>query len=206
LERFRSKTKDAIWALDYFFVRTAKGAWLNVLLVVDLYTREIIELRAYDGWEADSTWTSKTFNETLNREGRKPETLVHDHGTSFLGQFERQRRVLEIERRRTPVALPFVNGIAERNIKSVRLELLNHVRVCDVEELQWYLNEYKKYFNKHRANQAIGGLTPDQRSRSSPTTEVINLAEIRQRQLVHHSFAHGILNAYELVEDESAAA
>ena len=206
LERFRSKAKDAVWALDYFFVRTAKGAWLNVLIVVDLYTREIIELRAYDGWEADSAWTSESFNAALSREGRKPETLVHDHGTSFLGQFERQLRVLEIERRRTPTALPFVNGIAERAIKSVRLELLNHVRARDVDDLQWYLDEYRTYFNEHRANQAIGGLTPDQCGRSSPTAEVINLADIKQRRLVHRSFAHGILNAYELVEDESAAA
>jgi transposase InsO family protein len=112
LERFRSAAKDAIWALDYFFVRTAKGAWLNVLLVIDLHTREIMDLRAYDGWEADSVWTIRTFNEALSREGRKPETVVHDHGTNFLGQFERQLRVLEIERRRTPVALPFVKGYA----------------------------------------------------------------------------------------------
>jgi hypothetical protein len=77
-------------------------------------------------WEADSVWTIRTFNEALSREGRRPETVVHDHGTSFLGQFERQFRVLEIERRRIPVVLPFVNGTAERAIKSVRLEMLNH--------------------------------------------------------------------------------
>ncbi len=206
LERFRSKAKDAIWALDYFFVRTAKGTWLNVLLVVDLYTREIIELRAYDGWEADSVWTIRTFNQALHREGRKPETVVHDHGTNFLGQFERQLRVLEIERRRTPIALPFVNGIAERNIKSVRLEMLNHVRVSDVEELQWYLDEYRTYFNEHRANQAIGGSTPSGFGRDSPGAEVISLDEVRQKRLVQRSFAHGILNAYELVDEQTDAA
>jgi len=205
LDRFRSAAKDAIWALDYFFVRTAKGAWLNVLLVIDLHTREIMELRAYDGWEADSVWTIRTFNQALCREGRKPETVVHDHGTNFLGQFERQLRVLEIERRRTPVALPFVNGIAERTIKSVRLEMLNHVRVSGVEELQWYLNEYRTYFNEHRANQAIDGKTPAGFGRDSPGAEVISLDEVRKKKLVQRSFAHGLLNAYELVDDEANA-
>ena len=200
LDRFRSAAKDAIWALDYFLVRTAKGAWLNVLLVIDLYTRDIIELRAFDGWEPDSVWTIRTFAQAMHREDRKPEVVVHDHGTPFLGQFERQLRVLEIERRRTPTALPFVNGVAERNIKSVRLELLNHVRVCDVEELQWYLDEYRTYFNEHRANQAIGGSTPAAFGRDSPGAEVISLAEVRLKQLVQRSFAHGILNAYELVD------
>ena len=206
LERFRSKAKDAIWALDYFFVRTAKGPWLNVLLVVDLYTREIIELRAYDGWEADSVWTIRTFNHAIHREGRKPETVVHDHGTNFLGQFERQFRVLEIERRRTPVALPFVNGIAERTIKSVRLEMLNHVRVNGVEELQWYLDEYRTYFNEHRSNQAIDGSTPSGFGRDSPGAEVISLNEVRQKRLVQRSFAHGILHSYELVDEQTDAA
>jgi len=40
-----------------------------------------------------------------------------------------------------------VNGVAERKIESVRLELLKHVRVYGVEELQWYLDEYGTYYN-----------------------------------------------------------
>ena len=142
-ERFKSTAKDAVWGIDYFFVRTAKGAWLNVLLVIDLYTREMIDLTAYDGWEASSEWTISTFADAMARENRKPEIVVHDHGTPFLGQFERQLRVLDIERRRTPCAVPNANGQTERAVKSVRLELLNHVRARDVEELQWYLDEYR---------------------------------------------------------------
>ena len=206
LERFRSAAKDAIWALDYFFVRTAKGAWLNVLLVIDLHTREILELRACDAWGPTSEWTIRTLVEAIHREGRQPEAVVHDHGTHFLGQFERQLRVLEIERRRTPVALPFVNGTAERAIKSVRLEMLNHVRVRDEEDLQWYLDEYRIYYNEHRANQAIGGQTPAAFGRGSPEGDVISLDEVRRRRMVQHRFARGLLSAYELLEEESAAA
>jgi transposase InsO family protein len=142
----------------------------------------------------------------MHREQRQPEAVVHDHGTHFLGQFERQLRVLEIERRRTPVALPFVNGVAERAIKSVRLELLNHVRVHDVEELQWYLDEYRTYYNGHRVNQALGGQTPAGFGRGSPGAAVISLDEVRRRKLVRTSFANGLLNTYDLVEEESAAA
>jgi len=206
LDKWRSAAKDAIWALDFFFVRTAKGVWLNVLLVIDLHTREILELRACDAWGPTAEWTIRTFASAIHREGRQPKALVHDHGTHFLGQFERQLRVLEIERRRTPIALPFVNGTAERAIKSVRLEMLNHVRVADVEELQWYLDEYRAYYNQHRANQAIGGETPAAFGRDSPGAEVISLDEVRRRKLVRRSFAHGLLNSYELVDEKSAAA
>ncbi len=206
LDKWRSAAKDAIWALDFFFVRTAKGVWLNVLLVIDLHTREILELRACDAWGPTSEWTIRTFAGAIHREGRQPAAVVHDHGTNFLGQFERQLRVLEIERRRTPVALPFVNGTAERAIKSVRLEMLNHVRVRDVEELQWYLDEYKTYYNEHRVNQAIGGQPPAAFGQGAPGAEVISLDEVRRRKLVRTSFANGLLNSYELVDEESAAA
>ncbi|OGQ95961.1 MAG: hypothetical protein A2284_11510 [Deltaproteobacteria bacterium RIFOXYA12_FULL_61_11] len=206
LDKWRAVVKDAIWALDFFFVRTAKGVWLNVLLVIDLHTREILELRACDAWGPTAEWSIRTFAGAIHREGRQPAAVVHDHGTHFLGQFERQLRVLEIERRRTPVALPFVNGTAERAIKSVRLEMLNHIRVRDVEELQWYLDEYRAYYNEHRANQATDGQTPAAFSRGSPGAEVISLDEVRQRRLVRRRFAHGLLNAYELVEEERAAA
>lgn len=118
-----------------------------MLLVIDVYTREIIDLTAYDGWEPSSEWTMKTFSAAMSREDRKPGIVINDNGTVFHGQFERQLRVLEIDQRRTPSAVPNANGVAERAIKSVRLEILNHVRVSGVDELQWYLNEYKKYYN-----------------------------------------------------------
>jgi hypothetical protein len=55
------RIKDGIWALDFFFVRTAKGVWLNVLLVIDLHTREILDLRACDAWGPTAEWTIRTF-------------------------------------------------------------------------------------------------------------------------------------------------
>ena len=61
-----------------------------------------------------------------------------------------------------------------------------------------------------RANQAIDGFTPAERSHTTPAAPVISLAEMKKQKMVRHSFAHGLLNAYELVEalpeDEFTAA
>ena len=43
-DRVRASTKDALGALDSFAVRTVKGIWLQVLLVIDVHTRELIKL------------------------------------------------------------------------------------------------------------------------------------------------------------------
>jgi transposase len=203
-ERFRSAARDALWAMDFFSVRTARGAWMNVLLVIDVYTRELLDLRVYDAWEADSIWTIRALSACMGREHRQPAAVMHDHGTQFYGQFERQLRVMEIDQRRTVVALPFTNGCAERAIKSVRFELLNHVRVSGAEELQWYLDEYRRY-QADRASQAVGGQTPVAFGEGEKLAEVIDLDAVRRRRLARRSYAHGLLNSYELVEDTGSA-
>ena len=38
----------------------------------------------------------------------------------------------------------------------------------------------------------------------APVAEPISLAAVRKRKLVRKSFAHGLLNGYELVEDKAA--
>jgi putative transposase len=199
-EKFKSFACDALWAMDYLSVRTIRGTWLHVLLVIDLYSRELMELRAFDGWEADSAWTVTALADAMARERRRPRAVLHDHGPHFLGQFERQLRVLEIDDRLAPAKLAFVNGCAERAIKSVRMELLNHVRVAGVSELQWYLDEYRSYYRTERAHQAIGGQTPDAFGRGEELGDLVPVEWLRRRRLVQRQRAHGLLNSYVLAE------
>lgn len=169
-KRFKPAARDALWAMDFFVVRTARGARLNALLVIDIYMREILELRVHDGWDVDSAWNVRALSACMEREKRQSAAVMHDHGVQFHGRFERQLRVMEIEQRRTPVALSFVNGSAERAVKSVRKEILNHLRASAAEELQWYLDEYRRYYQAERSNQALDGQTSAAfgTSRSSP--------------------------------------
>ncbi len=204
-ERVRSTAKDALWALDYFAVQTAKGVWLQALIVIDVHTRELLDLRVHDGWDVDSVWTIRTFNEICGREKRQPKAVVHDHGTHFAGQFTRQLRVLEVEEEVTPTGLPSMNCYAERAIGSVRRELLRHIRVADAKELQFYLDEYRRYANTERPHQGIDGRTPEEFAASKPEAEVIDLADVRRRRLERRPYAHGILQGYALVDDAPPA-
>ena len=104
--RYRSKAKNMMWALDFFVVKTLKGIQLNVLLLIDLYTRELIGLKADDGMTTDSGWTMSIMNSCIYNLKRQPKIVIHDYGTQFEGQFKRQLRVLGIERRRTPQLAP----------------------------------------------------------------------------------------------------
>ena len=57
-----------------------------------------------------------------------------------------------------------------------------------------------------RAHQANDGETLAAFGQGAARAEVISLDEVRRRRLVRRSFAHGLLNAYELVDEEAAAA
>lgn len=204
-DRVRSSAKDALWALDYFAVQTAKGVWLQALLVIDVHTRELIDLRVHDGWDVDSVWSIRAFNAACAREKRTPKAVVHDHGTHFRGQFERQLRVLEIEEELTPPGLPSMNCYAERAIGSIRRELLRHIRVADAAELQFYLDEYRRYANAERPHQGIDGRTPEEHAKDAPLAEVIDLDTVRRRKLQCREYAHGLLRGYALADDAPPA-
>lgn len=202
-DRVRTTAKDALWALDYFGVQTAKGIWLQALLIIDVHTRELLDLRVHDGWDVDSAWTVQAFGEVLARSGRAPEGVVHDHGTHFRGQFERQLRVLGIDDQLTPVRIPQLNCYAERAIGSIRQELLRHVRVRDAKDLQFYLDEYRQYANTERAHQGLAGRTPAEVSEGTPEAKVLDLEALRGRRLVRREYAHGLLSGYTLAPGES---
>ena len=197
-ELVRSAAKDAVWALDYFGVRTARGAWMQVLLVIDLYTRELIDLRVHDGLDVDSAWTAMSLNAAMARLKRRPAKVVHDRGSHFKGQFSRQLRVLEIEESITRPHTPIMNCFAESAIRGVRFELVNHIRVSDAADLQRHLDEYRRYRNSERAHQGIDGQTPEARAANAPEAPLIDLADLRQRRVERRSYAHGLLNGYSL--------
>ena len=96
-EPYRSTAKDMMWALDFFVVKTVKGMSLNVLIIIDPYTRELIELKTDNGLTTDSAWTISTLNNCIRNQQRQPEIMIHDRGTQFENQFKRGLAVLDIE-------------------------------------------------------------------------------------------------------------
>ncbi|MEZ4224719.1 MAG: integrase core domain-containing protein [Polyangiaceae bacterium] len=200
-DRFFCSAKDVIWALDYFAVKTGKNKWVQVLMIIDIHTRERIDIRVYDGWDVDSWWTIRMFRDAMARCRRKPAKVVHDHGSHFDGQFERQLRVLEIEQVRTVTGLPSLNCFAEGAIGTCRRELLRHIRCADAVELQRYLDDYRIYVNEERAHQGIDGRAPAQFSEDVPEVAALRPDEIRERRLVRREYASGILRGYSLVSD-----
>ena len=67
---------------------------------------------------------------------------------------------LGIAQVRTPFSSPRANAIAERWVRSVRIECLDHVFIFNERHLQKVLGEYVGYFNHWRPHRSIGQRAP----------------------------------------------
>ena len=76
-EEYTSTAKDALWALDFFVLRTLHGQLLQVMAIIDVHTRELLGLRAYKGWDVDSAWTMRTLATAMSELKRKPTAVMH---------------------------------------------------------------------------------------------------------------------------------
>ena len=147
----------------------------------------------------------RTLAITMSASKRRPTAVMHDRAPQFAGQVERQLRVLEVDQCRLPPRLPALNGILERTVKSLRLELLDHIRIATADQLQWYLVELRSYWNTARCHQGICGRTPAERAEDAPLAQVVDVTELRRRKLVRRAFASGSLNGYTLESVDEAA-
>jgi transposase InsO family protein len=89
-----------------------------------------------------------------------PRVLVHDRDACYGTSFDRRVRNLGIAQARTPFRSPRANAIAERWVRSVRIECLDHVFIFNERHLQKVLGEYIAYFNHWRPHRSIGQRAP----------------------------------------------
>jgi hypothetical protein len=95
------------------------------------------------------------------RDQNKPlHFLIHDNDTKFSNSFD---AVFESEGVRvinTPFCAPNANAFAERWVRSVREECLDHILIWNSNHLKRVLIEYSHYYNSSRPHQGIDQRTP----------------------------------------------
>src|SRR5215468_4909797 len=112
-------------------------------------------------------------------------------GTSF----DRRVRNLGIAQARTPFRSPRANAIAERWVRSVRIECLDHVFIFNERHLQKVLGEYIGYFNHWRPHRSIG-----QRAPCAPATPAPRRSA-QGRKVIAIPVLGGLHHVYQLAAD-----
>jgi putative transposase len=155
---FLSRHAQDIWACDFFSVRTIFFQALDVFFVMHHGTREIVEARVTR--QPTAEWAAQQIVAACGWERDPPRYLIRDRDGRFGIEFDRRVQRLGVRQVRTPVRAPRANALAERWIRSVRAECLDHLFIVNESHLQRVLDEYVAYFNAWRPHQGLGQRAP----------------------------------------------
>jgi len=154
---FLGHYKDQILACDFFTVETIWLKTIYVLFFIELGTRRIY--LAGCTTNPDITWVTQQAGQlvwNLKDDLRDMAFLIHDNDTKFASSYDNVFSSEGIEILNTPYRAPRANAYAERWVRSIREECLDHILVLNENHLHRVLREYGEYYNHARPHQGLG--------------------------------------------------
>jgi len=153
--------KEQMLACDFFTVETIRLKTLYVFFFIEFGTRRVH--LAGITTNPDSDWTAqqaRQFVWQLEENESDSRFLLRDrdskYGTVFDPIFESEG----IHVIPTPIRAPNANAFAERWVRTVREECLDHMLILNEAHLQRVLNEYVGYYEQARPHQGLDQQTP----------------------------------------------
>jgi transposase InsO family protein len=159
--QFLGHYRRQMLACDFFTVETAFLQTLYVFFVVELGTRRV----HLAGCTAHPTAAlvvqqARQLSWQMQEGDLRVRFLIHDRDAKFVPGFDTVFRSDGVEIIRTPFQAPNANAVAERWVRSVREECLDHLLILGERHLRRVLTEYVMYFNQRRPHQELGQQCP----------------------------------------------
>ncbi|MBW8009638.1 MAG: transposase [Chloroflexi bacterium] len=157
-----SHYKDQILACDFFTVETIRLKTIYVLFFIELGTRRVhfagITVNPNQVWV---TQQARHLIWKLREQDASLRFLIHDNDTKFSKSFDIVFQSEGFHVIHTPFQAPNANAFAERWVRSVREECLDHILILNTFHLKRVLLEYvDDYYNIARPHQGIGQRFP----------------------------------------------
>jgi putative transposase len=153
---FLGHYRQQMLACDFFTVETIWLKTIYVLFFIELGTRRIHLAGCTTNPEA--IWVTQQARQLvweLKDDSRELAFLIHDNDTKFTSSFDKVFSSEGIDVVHTPFRAPMANAFAERWVRSVREECLDHILVLNENHLRNVLREYTNYYNYSRPHQGI---------------------------------------------------
>jgi transposase InsO family protein len=153
---FLGHYKGQILACDFFTVETIWLKTIYVLFFIELGTRRV----HLAGWTTNpnATWVTQQARQLvwyLKDDPQDMAYLIHDNDTKFSSSFDTVFYSEGIKTVHTPFRAPRANAFAERWVRSIREECLDHILILNESHLCRVLKEYLEYSNHARPHQGI---------------------------------------------------
>ena len=169
-----------------------------VFFVLHLRTRRILFVHAT--FSPNAEWLKQQARHVLwecDEYGVKPRFFLHDNDRCYSEGFDILLKNTGLEPVRTPYEAPNANAVAERWIRSLREECLNHLIIFGLDRLQYVLDKYKDFFNQHRPHQGIGNCIPEQVGHPmGDKAQDVDSNSVHTGDIRCHEFLGGLLKSY----------
>jgi len=158
---FLRRHREQLLACDFFTVETPFLKTIHVLFFLEVGTRRV----HVAGCTAHPTgaWVTQQARQlcwSLQDRDRPLRFVLHDRDAKFPAAFDRVFADEGVEFVRTPFRAPNANAYAERWVRSVREECLDHLLIVNEAHLRRVLRDYAAYFNQARPHQGLDQRIP----------------------------------------------
>ena len=170
--------REYIAAMDYFVVYSLGFSPMFVFFVIDHSRRRILHTNVTK--HPDMNWVTQQLRDAFPGE-HGIRYLIHDNDPVFVA-LKGFMKNLGIDSKKTAFRSPWMNGIAERFVKTIRQELTNHIIPLNERHLARLVREYCLYYNEDRTHTTLELDSPDGREsteRTSPGAKVVRFPRVR---------------------------
>ena len=195
-----------IVATDFFTVDTLMFKQLYVLFVIELGRRRVwitgVTAHPHGPW---GTQQARNVTGDLEHEGIEVKFLLRDRDTKYVASFYTVFTGGDVEVLRTPFRTPNANAHAERFVRTIRSECLDHLLIVNARHLERVLRSYVRHYNGHRPHQGISHEIPKAPQSASMVTSRPTLPEGRRQhrrnlpRVRRRDRLGGLIHEYELM-------
>jgi len=150
-----------IVATDFFTVDTLTLRRLYVLFFIELGRRQVWITGVTT--HPDAAWVmqqARNVTGDIDDEGIEMKFLLRDRDTKYIASFDTVFTGDGAQVLRTPFRTPNANAHAERFVRTVRSECLDHLLIVNARHLERVLCSYVRHYNGHRPPQGISQQIP----------------------------------------------
>src|SRR5664280_2405398 len=188
--QFLSAQAKGIVATDFFHVDTVLLRRYYVLFVIEVESRVVhvlgVTTNPNGPWV---TQVARNFASDLEDAGRRFRFLIRDRDTKFTASFDEVLASIGVETIRTPVRSPRGHAYAERFVRTIRQECLDHLLVVSRQHLESVLDKYVQHYNQARPHRGLHLGQPIPRS--------FSLSPIDNGTVTRLDILGGIIHEYE---------
>jgi transposase len=171
---------QGIVACDFFTVETVWLRTLYVLFWIEHGSRRV-HLAAVTA-NPDCVWVrQQARNLAIAEHLENVRYLIHDRDAKFCGPVDTIIRSEDVKVIETPLQAPKANAIAERWVRTVRTECLDHLLIVGRCHLEQVLGAYLKHYNAERPHRSLALATP---AGQPPTARGSPPAQLCRRDLL----------------------